>query len=151
MKSGPKLPAVNFFNYNDVFAFAQEKLDDYQKALSDKEEVARERDMRKEQAEKLLRQRDEVHEAMRKAQSVIQALETENKNLKTEMAHEKNKANAEIADMREFILVSGNHIRFQEFLLQQQEERKQTKSAEREQQIRKDAERQNQQRGMRMR
>lgn len=49
LKKGPRLPAANFFNYKDVLAFAQEKLDDYQKALSDKEEVAKERDMRKEQ------------------------------------------------------------------------------------------------------
>ncbi|MFQ8735688.1 MAG: hypothetical protein ACLSAH_06245 [Bilophila wadsworthia] len=60
---------MNFFNFKEVLVHAQEKLNAYQQALSDKEEVARERDMRKQQAQNLLYERDRAHEAVRMAQS----------------------------------------------------------------------------------
>ena len=159
LKNGPKLPAVNFFNFKEVLVHAQEKLNAYQQALSDKEEVARERDMRKQQAQNLLYERDRAHEAVRMAQSRILALESENKDLKAHMAREKDKANLKLTDMQEFIQLSGNYIRFQEFQLQREGERKMNArnreqarlAAERERQIPQEAEKPNRPRGMRMR
>ncbi|MDE7370683.1 MAG: hypothetical protein K2N07_02865, partial [Desulfovibrio sp.] len=153
LKNGPQLPAANFFNYKDVLAHAQEKLAAYQQALADKEEVARQRDMRARQAQTLLQERDKALEAVRLAKSMIAALEAENKKLETRMAQAKEKAATEMKDMQDFILVSGNHLRFQEFQLQRMEEKALEARArvERERQIRQEAKRQKQSRGMRMR
>ena len=153
LKNGPQLPAANFFNYKDVLAHAQEKLAAYQQALADKEEVARQRDMRARQAQTLLQERDKALKTVRVAKSMIEALEAENKKLQTRMEQVKEKAASEIKDMQEFILVSGNHLRFQEFQLQREEEKELEvrARAEQERQIRQEAERQNQHRGMRMR
>ena len=153
LKKGPQLPAANFFNYKDVLAHAQEKLAAYQQALADKEEVVRQRDMRARQAQTLLQERDKARDAVQIAKSMIAALEAENKKLQTRMAQAKEKAATEIKDMQEFILVSGNHLRFQEFQLQRMEEKalEARARAEHERQIRQEAERQNQSRGMRMR
>ena len=153
LKNGPQLPAANFFNYKDVLAHAQEKLAAYQQALADKEEVARQRDMRARQAQTLLQERDKALEAVRVAKSMIAALEAENKKLQTHMAQAKEKAASEMKDMQDFILVSGNHLRFQEFQLQRMEEKalEARARAEQERQIRQEAKRQNQSRGMRMR
>ena len=158
LKNGPKLPAANFFNFKEVLARAQEKLDVYQKALSDKEEVARERDIRERQAQTLLYERDRAHEAVRMAKSRILALESENKDLKAHMKREKAKASLELADMQEFIQLSGNYIRFQEFQLQREDERKMNArnreqarlAAECDRQIPQEAEKPNRPRGMRM-
>ena len=151
LKNGPKLPAVNFFNYKNVLAQAQKKLDDYQKALSNKEEIARERDNRKQQAQFLLYERDMAYEAVREARAMIQTLESENKNLKAQMAREKDRAKAEMTDMQDFILLSGNYIRFQEFQLQREDEKELKAREERERQIQKESERQSRHRGVRMR
>ncbi|MBD5646506.1 MAG: plasmid recombination protein [Desulfovibrio sp.] len=153
LKNGPQLPAATFFNYNDVLAHAQEKLAAYQQALPDKEEVARQRDMWARQAQTLLQERDKAREAVRLAKSMIAALEAENKKLQTRMAQAKEKAASEMKDMQDFILVSGNHLRFQEFQLQRMEEKALEARArvERERQIRQEAKRQNQAPGMRMR
>ena len=158
LKNGPKLPAANFVNFKEVLARAQEKLDVYQKALSDKEEVARERDIRERQAQTLLYERDRAHEAVRMAKSRILALESENKDLKAHMKREKAKASLELADMQEFIQLSGNYIRFQEFQLQREDERKMNArnreqarlAAECDRQIPQEAEKPNRPRGMRM-
>lgn len=64
-----------------------------------------------------------AHEAIRNAQSVISALETDNKNLKAQKKRESDNAEAEMTEMRDFIQLSGNHIRFQEFQLQRRDER----------------------------
>ena len=120
LKSGPKLPSANFFNYQSILAYAQEKLDDYQSALSNKEDLAKERDMREQQARFLLRQRDTAHEAIRKAQAIIRELESENNNLKVQLTIETGKAESELADMRDFILASGNQTHFREFQLERQ-------------------------------
>ena len=153
LKNGPQLPAANFFNYKDVLAHAQEKLAAYQQALADKEEVVRQRDMRERQAQTLLQERDKALEAVRVAKSMIAALEAKNKKLQTHMAQAKEKADSEMKDMQDFILVSGNHLRFQEFQLQRMEERALEARArmEHERQIGQEAERQKQHRGMRMR
>lgn len=159
LKNSPRLPAANFFNFKEVLAHAQEKLDAYQKALSDKEEVARERDMRERQAQNLLYERDRAHEAVRMAQSRIFALESENKDLKAYLAREKDKANLELTDMQEVIQLTGNYIRFQEFQLQREDERKMNArnreqarlAAGRDRQIPQEAEKPNRPRGMRMR
>lgn len=153
LKKGPQLPAANFFNYKDVLAHAQEKLAAYQQALADKEEVVRQRDMRARQAQTLLQERDKALEAVRMAKSMIAALEAENKKLETRMAQAKEKAASEMQDMQDFILVSGNHLRFQEFQLQRMEEKalEARARAEQERQNLQEAERQNQHRGMRMR
>ena len=159
LENGPKLPPANFFNYKDVLAYAQEKLDDYQEALSNMNEVSRERDEWEQRAKNLLQERNMAHEAFRNAQSVISALKTDNKNLLAQKKRERDNAEAEMTEMRDFIQLSGNHIRFQEFQLQRRDEREREAhereqavlTAEREQQIRQDAERQNQSRGMRLR
>ena len=158
LKNGPKLPAANFFNFKEVLAHAQEKLNAYQKALSDKEEIAQERDIRERQAQTLLYERDRAHEAVRMAKSRILALESENKDLKAHMKREKAKASLELADMQEFIQLSGNYIRFQEFQLQREDERKMNArnreqarlAAECDRQIPQEAEKPNRPRGMRM-
>ena len=75
------------------------------------------------------------------------------------MAREKDKANLKLTDMQEFIQLSGNYIRFQEFQLQREGERKMNArnreqarlAAERERQIPQEAEKPNRPRGMRMR
>ena len=153
LKNGPQTPAANLFNYKDVLAHAQEKLAEYQQALADKEEVARQRDIRERQAQTLLQERDKAREAVRLAKSMIAALEAENKKLQTHMAQAKEQAASEMKDMQEFILVTGNHLRFQEFQLQRMEEKalEARARAEQEWQVRQVAERQNQSRGMRMR
>ena len=112
LKNGPQLPVANFFNYKDVLAAAQEKLAEYQMALADKEEVARQRDMRARQAQTLLQERDKALEAVRMAKSMIAALEAENKKLQTRMAQAKEQAASEMKDMQDFIHLSGNHLRF---------------------------------------
>ena len=152
LKKGPQLPAANLFNYKDDLVHAQEKLAAYQQALADKGEVVRQRDMRERQAQTLLQERDKAREAVRMAKSMIAALETENKKLQTRMAQSKEKAASEMKDMQDFILVSGNHLRFQEFQLQRLEEKalEARARAEHERQIRQETERQNQHRGMRM-
>ena len=146
MKSGPKLPSANFFNYQSILAYAQERLDDYQSALSNKEDVARERDMREQQARFLLRQRDTAHEAIRKAQAIIRELESENKNLRAQLTSETDKAQSEIADLRDFILASGNQTRFQEFQLERQKQiealEQARATAERERHIQRESKRQ---------
>lgn len=79
--------------------------------------------------------------------------------LKAHMAREKDKANLKLTDMQEFIQLSGNYIRFQEFQLQREGERKMNArnreqarlAAERERQIPQEAEKPNRPRGMRMR
>lgn len=153
LKNGPQLPAANFFNYKDVLAHAREKLSAYQRALANKEEVARQRDMWARQAQTLLQERDKAVEAVRMAKSMIAALEAENKKLQTGMAQAKEKAATEMKDMQDFIVVSGNHLRFQEFQLQRMEEKalEARVRAEHERQIRQEAERQKHSRGMRMR
>ena len=153
LKNGPQLPAANFFNYKDVLAQAQEKLAAYQQALADKEEVARQRDIHARQAQILLQERDQAREAVRMAKSMIAVLEAENKKLQTRMAQAKEKAASEMKDMQDFILVSGNRLRFQEFQLQRMEEKALEDCArvEHEQQFRHEAERQKQSPGMRMR
>ena len=152
LKNAPQLPAANFFNYKDVLAHAQEKLAAYQQALADKEEVARQRDMQARQAQNLLQERDKAREVVRMTKSLIAALEAENKKLLASMAQAKDKAATEMKDMQEFILVSGNHLRFQEFQHQCMEEKalEAPARAEQERQNRQEAERQNQSRGMRM-
>ena len=153
LRNGPQLPPANFFNYKDVLAHAQEKLAAYQLALADKEEVARQRDMRARQAQTLLQERDKAREALRMAKDMIEALEAENKKLQTRMAQAKEKAASEMKLMQDFIQLSGNHLRFQEFQLQRMEEKAVEARArtEQERQVRQVAERQNQPRGMRMR
>lgn len=159
LKNGPKLPAANFFNFKEVLAHAQEKLNAYQKALSDKEEIARERDMRERQAQNLLYERDRAHEAVRMAQSHIQALKTENQKLRASMAQAQEKAASALKDMQDFILFSGNQLRFQEFQLQREDERQMNArnreqarlATEHDQQIPQEAEKPNRPRGMRMR
>lgn len=153
LKNAPQLPAANLFNYRDVLAHAQEKLAAYQQALADKEEVARQRDMRARQAQTLLQERDKAVEAVRMAKSMIAALEAENKKLQTRMAQAKETAVTEMKDMQDFIQLSGNQLRFQEFQLQRMEEKALEARArmEHERQIRQEAERQKQPRGMRIR
>lgn len=153
LKNAPQLPAANLFNYKDVIARAQEELAAYQQALADKVEVARQRDMRARQAHTLLLERDKAVEAVRMAKSTMVALETENKKLQTRMAQVKEKGASEMKDMQDFILVSGNHLRFQEFQLQRMEERalEARARAEHERQVRQETERQKQSRGIRMR
>lgn len=95
---------------------------------------------------------------VRMAKSRILALESENKDLKAHMKREKAKASLELADMQEFIQLSGNYIRFQEFQLQREDERKMNArnreqarlAAECDRQIPQEAEKPNRPRGMRM-
>ena len=58
------------------------------------------------------------------AQSHIQALKTENQKLRASMAQAQEKAASALKDMQDFILFSGNQLRFQEFQLQREDERK---------------------------
>ena len=147
LKGGPKLPSANFFNYQSILAYAQERLDDYQRALSNKEDVVRERDMREQQARFLLRQRDTAHEAIRKAQDIIRELESENKNLRAQLAHETDRAKSELAELRDFILASDNQTRFREFQLERQKHMEALEraraAAERERRIQRESKRQN--------
>ena len=75
------------------------------------------------------------------------------------MAQAQEKAASALKDMQDFILFSGNQLRFQEFQLQREDERKMNArnreqarlAAERDRQIPQEAEKPNRPRGMRMR
>ncbi len=133
LKGFTSLPAANFFNYKEILAEARERLDQFQTALADKESVKRERNNMAFQIERLLKEREEDKKIIQMAKDKIREFSDANQKFAAHLEKVKAQAKMEMADMNEFIMASGNQLRYQEFLLQRNDERNTQKKLSEEQ------------------